>query len=57
MVQDRYHITNQANAGACASTSPVVYILTLGVVPSWQKRGLASALLGLARQHALDHLR
>ncbi|KAF5834323.1 hypothetical protein DUNSADRAFT_9024 [Dunaliella salina] len=57
---DRFHISqsnpNSSN-GACTSTAPAVYILTLGVVPSWQKCGVASSLLALARQHAIKQLR
>uniref|UniRef100_A0A7S3R8Z6 N-alpha-acetyltransferase 60 n=1 Tax=Dunaliella tertiolecta TaxID=3047 RepID=A0A7S3R8Z6_DUNTE len=57
---DRFHIS-QSNpnngSGTCASTDPAVYILTLGVVPSWQKCGVASSLLALARQHAIEQLR
>lgn len=52
--QDKLHIGPVLQA---ADTEPAVYILTLGVLPQWQQRGVASALLDLASRHARVQLR
>lgn len=52
--QDRYYLDQW---GSCASTDPIVYVLTLGVLPGWQKLGVASALLRLVSQYAAEQLR